>query len=311
MHKSPIKTVNVIEPVIRPTVAKGKRIRNFILKNKKGTRAVITNYGNRILNLFVSDATGNPIDVIESFDGSEGAVGFETKEYQHVVWNAKQSNENTLELTCFSGDTKYGLKLKVVYKLTSDNGLKVVYEATAVKPVQVSFSKIFFNLNGAGSGSILNHHVQINADKYIPTNTNVISPLIIEPVSGTPFDFNKATTIGARINDNSVQLRDGKGYNHSFVLKKHSSRSPVAKVKGDKSGIVLEVCTEEPRLQFYSGNFINNDRALKNYSHRTTFALTPVHLPGGQHQTQYPLISIEPGHSYKSVCIYRFRTSNL
>lgn len=172
------------------------------------------------------------------------------KGYQDVVWDAKKLNDQTLELTYLSKDMEEGfpgnLKIKVTYSLTDDNSFKCEYEATTDKTTVVNLTNhAYFNLNGEGSGTILNHLVRFNADNYTPVDSTLIPTGKIEPVKGTPFDFTKPTTIGARINDADAQLKNGRGYDHNFVLNKHNMSTPIATVKGDKTSIVMEIYTEE------------------------------------------------------------------
>lgn len=329
----------------------------FILKNKNGVEAAITNYGGRLVSLLVPDTAGKMTDVVAGFESVEGyqkstepyfgaTIGrygnriakghftLEGKQYklylnnkqntlhggkkgfQDVVWDAKQLNDTTLELTYLSKDMEENfpgnLKVKVTYALTADNGLKINYEATTDKTTIVNLTNhAFFNLNGAGSGTILNHIVQIDADRYTPVDSTLIPTGKIGPVAGTPFDFRKATAIGARINAPDEQLKFGGGYDHNYVLNKHTLAVPIASVKGDKSGIVMEVYTEEPGLQFYSGNFMQSKNSMKNGKkddYRTAFAMETQHFPDSPNQPQFPSTVLKPSQTYKTQSIYRFRS---
>ncbi|HVS93872.1 MAG TPA: aldose epimerase family protein [Mucilaginibacter sp.] len=275
--------------------------------------ATIGRYGNRIAKgHFTLDgkqytlAINNPPNTLHG--GKKG--------YQDVVWDAKKLNDQTLELTYLSKDMEEGfpgnLKIKVTYALTDDNGVKIDYEATTDKNTVVNLTNhTYFNLNGEGSGTILNHLVQINADNYTPVDSTLIPTGKIEPVKGTPFDFTKPLTIGARINDDNQQLKNGKGYDHNFVLNKHDMSQPVAIVKGDKTGIVMEIYTEEPGLQFYSGNFMQSRNTMKDGDkddHRTAFAMETQHFPDSPNQPQFPSTVLKPGQVYKTETIYKFKT---
>jgi len=234
--------------------------------------------------------------------------------YQSVVWDAKQVDSTTLQLTYLSKDMEAGfpgnLNIKVTYKLTDDNGLTVSYEATTDKTTVINLtSHPFFNLNGAGSGTILNHKVQILADTYTPIDSTLIPTGKIEPVKGTPFDFTQLTPIGAKIQEDNEQLKDGKGYDHNFVLNKHDATTPVAIAIGDKTGIEMEVYTDEPGLQFYSGNFMQSKNSMKygnKDDFRTAFAMETQHFPDSPNQPNFPSTVLKPGEVYKTSSEYKF-----
>jgi len=334
----------------------GKQTHLFVLKNKNGMEAAITNYGGRLVALLVPDSTGKMIDVsvgMSSVDdyvksteryygatigryGNRIAKGHFTLEgkqytlainnapntlhggkkgYEDVVWDAKKVNDQTLELTYLSKDMEEGfpgnLKIKVTYSLTDDNGFKCSYEATTDKTTVVNLTNhAYFNLNGEGSGTILNHLVEIKADNYTPVDSTLIPTGKIEPVKDTPFDFTKATTIGARINDANEQLKNGKGYDHNFVLDKHTMADPIAIVKGDKTGIVMEIYTEEPGMQFYSGNFMQAKNTMKygeKDDFRTAFAMETQHYPDSPNQPQFPSTVLKLGQTYKTESLYKFK----
>lgn len=238
------------------------------------------------------------------------------KGYQYVVWDAKQPNEHTVEFTYLSKDMEEGfpgnLAVKVTYTLTDDNELKMDYEATTDKNTVVNLTNhAFFNLNGEGSGTILGHEVQIYADEYTPVDTGLIPTGKLVKVAGTPFDFTKSTTIGARIEEKNDQLSAGKGYDHNYVLNKTAGMGMyhAATVKGDKSGVVMDVYTQEPGLQFYSGNFMQSKNTFKGGSKddfRTAFAMETQHFPDSPNQPQFPTTVLKPGAVYKTSSIYKF-----
>lgn len=238
------------------------------------------------------------------------------KGYQYVVWDATQPNANTLVLHYLSkdGDENFpgNLDVKVTYTLTDDNELKMDYEAKTDKTTVVNLTNhAFFNLNGDGSGEILNHEVQIYANEYTPVDSTLIPTGKIEKVAGTPFDFTKATTIGARINDKNEQLTFGKGYDHNYVLNKTKAMGMyhAATVKGDKSGIVMDIFTQEPGLQFYSGNFMQSKNTFKSDAKddfRTAIAMETQHFPDSPNQPAFPSTVLKPGALYKTSSVYKF-----
>lgn len=335
----------------------GKETALFTLQNASGSKALITNYGGRLVSLYVPDQNGNLTDVVAGFDdvtgfqesaepyygatigrvGNRIAKGKFTldgqsysvftndgpnalhggkKGFQDVVWDAKQVNERTVELHYLSKDMEEGfpgnLDVKVTYELQDDNALRISYHATTDKNTVVNLTNhAFFNLNGEASGTILNHTVQIKADKYTPVDSTLIPTGKIEAVSGTPLDFTKPETIGARIDEKHQQLQYGAGYDHNYVLNEHGPKDVIATVTGDKSGIVMEIFTEEPGLQFYSGNFMKSKNTMKGGhkdDYRTTFALETQHFPDAPNQPNFPSITLKPGDTYQTVTTYKFST---
>lgn len=273
--------------------------------------ATIGRYGNRIAKgKFTLDgktyqlAINNPPNTLHG-----GKKGF-----QAVVWDARQINGHELELTYLSKDGEENfpgnLKVKVVYNLRDDNALEITYDAETDKNTPVNLTNhAFFNLNGENSGSILGHKVMIAADKYTPVDSTLIPTGKIETVKGTSFDFTTANTIGARVNDNNEQLKNGKGYDHNFVLNAHDVKKPVAVVTGDKSGIVMQVFTDQPGLQFYSGNFMQAKNTMKGGhkdDYRTAFAMETQHFPDSPNQPSFPSTILKPGQPYHTVSVYQF-----
>ena len=242
------------------------------------------------------------------------------KGFQAVVWDASQPNDSTVILTYVSKDMEEGfpgnLNVKVTYSLTGDNGFKCEYEATTDKKTVVNLTNhAFFNLNGEGSGAILNHSVQLFADGYTPIDSTMIPTGKIEPVAGTPFDFAKPVTIGARIEQDNQQLKYGNGYDHNFVLNetKVNGLNHAATVIGDESGIVMDIYTEEPGMQFYSGNFMQGKNTFKDGSKdefRTAFAMETQHFPDSPNQPSFPSIVLNPGQTYHTVSVYQFSDKN-
>ncbi|MET3115666.1 aldose 1-epimerase [Pedobacter sp. CG_S7] len=333
----------------------GKEVHLFNLENQSGSKALITNYGGRLVGLYVPDKNNKLVDVVAGFSDIEGyqkstepyfgaTIGrfgnriangkfmLDGKEYklfinngkntlhggkkgyQDVVWDAKQLDKQTLELSYLSKDMDEGfpgnLKVKVTYTLTDDNALKISYQAETDKNTVVNLTNhAFFNLNGSQSGSILNHLVQIYADKYTPVDSTLIPTGILAEVSKTPFDFRIAKKIGERVDAANEQLNFGKGYDHNFVLNAHVEEQPVAVVTGEKSGIEMSVYTDQPGLQFYSGNFMGGKNTMKgNHKDdlRTAFAMETQHFPDSPNQPSFPSTVLKPGELYHSSSTYKF-----
>jgi aldose 1-epimerase len=288
-------------------------VEGFVQATEPYFGATIGRYGNRIANgKFTLDGKEYTL----ATNNGQNTLHGGKKGYQYVVWDAKQPNDHTLELSYLSKDMEEGfpgnLKVKVTYSLTDDNELKMDYEATTDKRTVVNLTNhAFFNLNGEGSGTILNHVLQIYADQYTPVDTTLIPLGKNTPVISTPFDFNTPTTIGKRIDAVDQQLTAGKGYDHNFVLNgtKGLGMTHAATVKGDKSGIIMDIYTQEPGLQFYSGNFMQSKNKFKGGStddFRTALALETQHFPDSPNQPGFPSTVLDPGKVYKTSSIYKF-----
>jgi aldose 1-epimerase len=234
--------------------------------------------------------------------------------FSHKVWSSKQVNDQQVELELFSehGDEGYpgNLTVKVTYTLTDNNEVIISYEATTDKTTVVNLTNhAYFNLNGEGNGDILYHIVQIAADKYTPIDKNMIPTGEIAPVKGTPLDFVNPERIGKRINTDNDQLKIAHGYDHNYVLNKHGDHVPVATVIGELSGIKLEVFTDQPGIQFYSGNYMtgtNLARGGVKDAARTAFALETQHFPDSPNKPQFPSTVLKPGEVYNTITTYKF-----
>ena len=275
--------------------------------------AAIGRYGNRIAKgTFKLDnqeyklAINNPPNSLHG-----GVKGFSAK-----VWDGVQNGDNEVELTLVSPDMDEGypgeLKVMMIYRLTDKNEVAIYYSAKTSKPTVINLTNhTYFNLHGAGHGDILDHHLYINADKYTPVDSTLIPTGNIEPVKGTPFDFTKPLAIGQRINDTNVQLAFGKGYDHNFILNKTKSEkvSFAASVYDPISGRYLEVFTNEPGIQFYTGNFLKGKEIGKkhrSYDFRSAFCLETQHFPDSPNHPEFPTVVLKPGEIYSSACVYRF-----
>ena len=287
-------------------------LKSYQKKGEPFFGALIGRYGNRIakgkFNLDGKDYQLELNDGVNTLHG--GFDGFFGK-----VWEAKKINDQILELSYLSKDGEAGypgnLTVKVTYELTNEDELKISYSATTDKNTIVNLTNhAYFNLNGAGDSTITDHVLSIKADGYTPVDTTLIPTGKIEKVAGTPFDFNEPTLIGARINERTQQLTYGKGYDHNYVLRKISGMQKVATVSSQKTGIIMDVLTEEPGLQFYSGNFLtgtdHDGKGKVSYPHRSAFCLETQHFPDSPNQPGFPTTTLKPGQEYKTVTIYKF-----
>jgi len=287
-------------------------LKSFQKKGEPFFGAIIGRYGNRIAKGKFSLA-GNTYqlqlnDGVNTLHG--GPDGFYAK-----VWDAKQLDGQHLEMSYFSKDGEAGypgnVNVKVVYTLTDDNSVKIDYSATTDKETILNLTNhAYFNLNGEGDGSILDHELSIAADGYTPVDKTLIPTSKIEPVKGTPFDFTTPKVIGKDIEAANEQLKSGKGYDHNFVLNKNDGSTPVASVRSLKTGIVMEVYTTEPGLQFYSGNFLTgtdkDGKGGKSYPFRSAFCLETQHFPDSPNQPNFPSTVLKPGQTYTTSTTYKF-----
>ena len=239
------------------------------------------------------------------------------KGFNAVVWDAKQTDSQTIELTYLSKDGEEGypgnLNVLVIYKLTDNNAVQIDFKATTDKATILNLTNhSFFNLSGEGDEYIGDHLLQINADAYLPTSEMAIPYGRIEKVEGTPMDFRNLYEIGARINEDFQQLIFGKGYDHNYVLnKKGDELSFCAKTVSPKTGIVMDTYTTEPGVQLYTGNWLSGDYPVKGgkrYPIRSAFCLETQHFPDSIHNPDFPNTVLRPGETFISQTIYEFST---
>lgn len=269
--------------------------------------ALIGRYGNRISNAtFKIDTTTYKLAANDGVNHLHGG----NKGYDKVVWNATPATDSTasLKLTYLSKDGEEGypgnLNITVVYTLTDNDELLIDYTATTDKATPVNLtSHSYFNLTGDVGNSILDHSLQINADRYTPVGKGLIPTGELKSVTGTPFDFLQPHKIGERI-----AAVEG-GYDHNWVLNRKSNELElVATLTDSLSGRKLEVFTTEPGLQFYSGNFL--DGTIKSPSGKpimkhTGLCLETQHFPDSPNKPTFPSTILKPGETYHTVTKYK------
>ncbi|MEO0571875.1 MAG: aldose epimerase family protein [Bacteroidota bacterium] len=240
--------------------------------------------------------------------------------FHAVVWDVTDKNDNTVEFTRISPDMEEGypgnLKVKVQYTLTDANELVMRYSAETDAPTVVNLTHhSFFNLKGEGEGDILDHVLQINADYFTPVDAGSIPLGEIRPVVDTPYDFNSPKAIGARIEVEDAQLQIGKGYDINYVLNDTPLTNEglvfAAKVTSPSTGRVMEVFTNEPGIQLYTGNYLDGTAIGKSgrpYLFRGAICLETQHFPDSPNKKDFPSTVLRPGQTYGSSCIYKFST---
>ena len=235
--------------------------------------------------------------------------------FQYRVFDAELLNPQELQLTYRAEDGEEGfpgnITCKVLMKLTDDNAIDIQYEAETDKPTIVNMTNhSYFNLEGdAGNNS--GHLLMVDADYYTPVDSTFMTTGEIVPVEGTPMDLRTAVAVGAHIDDPFDQLVRGKGYDHNWVLNNNCDIYVVAaKAVSAKSGIGLEVYTNEPGIQFYAGNAMTKDGDKGKlgviYPHRGALCLETQHYPDSPNQPSFPSVVLRPGEKYFSECIYKF-----
>lgn len=236
--------------------------------------------------------------------------------WQYKVYRATNVTPNEIELTLNSpdGDENFpgNVTAKVTYTLTDENAIDIKFQATTdAKTIINMTNHSYFNLSGDPSVPAIDHLLYINASNYTPVDSTFMTLGTIEPVEGTPMDFTKPKAIGEEIdNFEFEQLKNGKGYDHNWVLDtKGDITQLAAKLVCPSSGIGVEVYTNEPGIQVYTGNFLNGTVTGKGgivYNHRASVCLETQHYPDSPNKPQWPSVILEPGQSYFSECIYKF-----
>lgn len=236
------------------------------------------------------------------------------KGYQYQVFDAKQNGPQELVLTYSSKDGEENfpgnLYCKVVMVLTDDNAIDIRYEAETDKPTIVNMTNhSYFNLDGDASDNS-EHLLTINADYYTPVDETFMTTGEVLPVEGTPMDFRTATPVGERINEAYTQLQNGGGYDHNWVLNtKGNVEQKCASLESPKTGIVLDVYTNEPGIQIYTGNFLDGTLKGKKgitYNKRASVCLETQKYPDTPNKLDWPSAILRPGEKYISECIFKF-----
>ncbi len=275
--------------------------------------ATIGRYGNRIANGKIT-VEGVEYQLPQNNFGHTlhgGPEGFHKK-----VFHAVQPDSQTVVFTYLSKDGEAGfpgnLDVKVTVTLTDDNAIDLQYEATTDKETVVNLTNhSYFNLTGDGNNTILNDLLTLNADAFTPVDDTFMTTGEISPVEGTPMDFRTPTAIGERINNYDYeQLKNGDGYDHNWVLNTNGDISQVAAtVYSPVTGIQLDVYTNEPGIQVYTGNFLDGTVTGKNgavYAKRNAICLETQKYPDSPNKPDWPSPYLKPGEKYTSRCIYKF-----
>jgi aldose 1-epimerase len=275
--------------------------------------ALVGRYGNRIAKgKFTLDGRQYTLATNNYPNALHGGL----KGFDKVLWDAKvlttpEGLGLKLEYVSKDGEEGYpgNLSVTAVYTLTEDNALKLEFTATTDKDTVLNLTHhSYFNL--AGKGDILNHQVMIPANRFTPVDSTLIPAGELRPVDGTPFDFRRPTAIGARIAQDDEQLKFAGGYDQNWVVDKPAGQlGLMARVFEPTTGRVMEVLSNEPGLQFYSGNFLNGSNKGKGgwvYQRRSGFCMEPQHFPDSPNQPSFPSVVLKPGQVFHNTIIYQF-----
>lgn len=279
--------------------------------------AIVGRYGNRIgKGKFKLD--GNEFQLTIN-DGENhlhgGKIGF-----HKVLWDAKvvsDTGEPALALTFVSPDGEEGypgnVTLTVTYTLTNNNELRIDYKGTTDKPTILNPTHhSYFNLTGNPTKTILDHQLMIDAETFTPVDKGLITTGEKKSVDKTPMDFRTPFAIGARINDKHEQLTFGKGYDHNWVLRNYDGKvNKAVELYEPVSGRLMSIYTDQPGMQFYSGNFLDGSIKGKkgiSYQYRTGLCLEAQCFPDSPNKPEFPSVTLRPGQEYRQTTIYQFST---
>jgi aldose 1-epimerase len=274
--------------------------------------SIVGRYANRIANSkFTLDSVEYTLPTNNGPNTLHGGPGG----WHSVVWDSevlKNSEAPAVKLTYHSPDMEMGfpgnVDVEVVYTWTDNNEIVMDYKCTTDKRTVVNVTNhAYFNFHGAGNGDILDHEVTLKASAFTPVDSVMIPTGEIRPVAGTPFDFTTPHAIGERIGEEYDQLILGKGYDHNFIL--DNREEPDVIVYDPDSGRMLEVITDQPGMQLYTGNFLDGTKighGGKAFNYRSGFCLESGHYPDSPNHPDFPTTVLDPGNTLVTKTIYRF-----
>ncbi|NSW95749.1 MAG: galactose mutarotase, partial [Bacteroidales bacterium] len=280
-----------------------------MIKGDMSFGSVVGRFANRIANgKFVLDGVEYNLPKNNGPNTLHGGP----KGWHSVVWNTEvieKSEYPAVKFTYVSPDMEQGfpgtVNIEVLYTWTDNNEIVMDYKATTDKKTVLNVTNhAYFNLHGAGVGDILDHELTLKASAFTPVDSVMIPTGEIRPVAGTPFDFTTPHPIGERIGENYEQLILGKGYDHNFVL--DNVEEVDVSVYDPSTGRVLEVITDQPGMQLYTGNFLNGSQVGYGgtpYNFRTGFCLESGHFPDSPNKPDFPSTVLNPGETFTSKTI--------
>ena len=277
--------------------------------------AIIGRYGNRIAK---GKFTLNGEEYTLAVNNGENHLHGGLKGFDKVVWDSKEVVDDStasLVLSYVSDDMEEGypgnLKVQVTYTLDNNDKLSVKYEAVTDKTTIINLTQhSYFNLSADFNTNILDHNILINADSFLPVDSTLIPTGEIRNVGDTPFDFRRPKNVGDEINNSNKQLMIGNGYDHCWVLNNQDQGLRfVASAYDSSTGRLLEVFSDQPGIQFYSGNFLDGSLKSKiggTYDFRSGFCLETQHYPNSPNEKSFPSVTLNPGEKYETETIFKF-----
>ena len=277
--------------------------------------AIIGRYGNRIAK---GKFTLNGEEYTLAVNNGENHLHGGLKGFDKVVWDSKEVVDDStasLVLSYVSDDMEEGypgnLKVQVTYTLDNNDKLSVKYEAVTDKTTIINLTQhSYFNLSADFNKNILDHDILINADSFLPVDSTLIPTGEIRNVGDTPFDFRRPKNVGDEINNSNKQLMIGNGYDHCWVLNNQDKGLRfVASAYDSSTGRLLEVFSDQPGIQFYSGNFLDGSLKSKiggTYDFRSGFCLETQHYPNSPNEMSFPSVTLNPGEKYETETIFKF-----
>ena len=276
--------------------------------------AIVGPVANRTANaVFEIDGTKYQLEVNDN--GKNNLHTARLGSLQKRVWNA-ETTDNTVTFTIDKADMDLGLpgnlKCKVVYTLTEEDEIKIDYDVVTDKKTIINMTNhAYFNLNGHESGSILDESIVFDADSFVPVDNNSIPTGEIKKVAGTPMDFTTAKKIGEMLDMNYEQLKFTNGFDHNYCINDYNGKLKIAAtVMDDKSGIVMEVLTDLPGVQFYIGNYLDKEPGKNGavYGQRNGLCLESQYYPNSANEPNFLRPVFDKDQAFKSTTVYRFST---
>ena len=274
--------------------------------------AICGRYANRIaLGKFAIDGVTYELPINNGSNSLHGGL----RGFNAVIWRGEQTKANQVTFRYVSPDGEEGypgeLSVEVVYTLTDEHELTIEYTASTTKPTVLNLTNhAYFNLSGEGAPSVHDHTLVIDAKEYLPTDETAIPYGAPAPVEGTPMDFTTPHTIGERVDADFDQLRWARGYDHTYILDKALGKlGRAARCSSPKTGIVMEVYTDQPGVQLYTGNWMSGNLRGKHdhrYPARAALCLETQHYPDSPNKPEYPTTRLNPGEVFRSVTAFRF-----